>query len=127
MGVEVAGFAPGDELGHVYTSVGRLAIVDPGLRLAEELSEFTLRQPGILSHRAENGRHHSVMTSMLGLREHAVLSRGTSLTRVPYQNMMGIKDDRPWADAQIMKGTRSLPFDRSQFGERRSCGQQLVC
>ncbi len=81
MGVEVAGFAPGDELGHVNTSVGRFAIVDPGLRLAEALSEFTLRQPGILSHLAENGRHYSVMTGMLGLREHAVLSDIRQMTR----------------------------------------------
>ena len=52
MGIDVAGNAASDELGHVNTSIGRLAIVDPGLRLAETLSEFTLRQPGILLHGA---------------------------------------------------------------------------
>ena len=62
VGIDVAGVAPSDELSHVNTSVRRLAIVDPGLRLPEALSEFPLRQPGILSHGAEKRRHDRVVS-----------------------------------------------------------------
>ena len=67
LGFDAARLAPRHELGHVHPSIGGLAVVDPGLGLAQEVSEVSLREARILPHLSEEGREGFVPPRVLGL------------------------------------------------------------
>ena len=76
---------PLNKLRHVDPTVGRLAVMHPGLGLPDKLAEIALGQIGFFAHITHQGRYDPVVPGVLGFCDHAELSHIIVLTRVPYQ------------------------------------------
>ena len=71
LGLHPARLAPNDKFSQVHPPVARLTIVDPGLRLAQPLTDFPLGETRLLSQGANEVWYGPVKPGMLGFRCHS--------------------------------------------------------
>jgi hypothetical protein len=69
-GILAACPAPLAELRHIHAAVPGLAVVDPGLRLPQFLTELTLRQASLVPQLPQEGGKTRVASGVLGLGRH---------------------------------------------------------
>lgn len=62
-----AGSAPDHEFSQVHSTISRLAVVDPGLRLPHVLAQVALGETRLLPHLPEQGGNRPISETMLRL------------------------------------------------------------
>src|SRR5262245_38182041 len=74
LGFQAARACPGDELRDINAAICRFAIIDPTLRLLQQLSQLALRQSRLLTQRSQEGRQTPIGRRVLRFGRHPARS-----------------------------------------------------